>query len=266
MVERRVDRQLAGQAGRRRRIESRLVRVRRRRRVAGRAQGPAGDGRQAGRAARLGRGDDDVRFDNHAGNESADDRQPEAIPGRTAVKEAAEETVATAAPATEMPVARKVRPDRRRRRSTEQAPPDSSTQNSTHGWGWWLGWGVSAGSIGTLGWVYRLAAAGPSTTGPRRLPESLRMSFWCVHAGRAPLELRALMTEKNHVRLARSLVVLSLWRSGRRWRSCRSAAGDGGAAGRGPSRPTIRTWWCKRPGNSSVPDNCARRKKCCGQA
>jgi uncharacterized repeat protein (TIGR01451 family) len=38
--------------------------------------------------------------------------------------------------------------------STELAPADSAAQSGVHGWGWWLGWSVSAGSMGTLSWVY----------------------------------------------------------------------------------------------------------------
>ncbi|HEX4145870.1 MAG TPA: hypothetical protein VHY91_20360 [Pirellulales bacterium] len=53
--------------------------------------------------------------------------------------------------------------------TTEQAPPDSSTFNTTHGWTWWLGWGVSAGSIGTLSWVYRWRRRG-RVPAPRPLP------------------------------------------------------------------------------------------------
>jgi len=39
--------------------------------------------------------------------------------------------------------------------ASEAAPPDRSTQDATHSWLWWLGWSVSAGSVGTLSWVYR---------------------------------------------------------------------------------------------------------------
>ncbi len=38
--------------------------------------------------------------------------------------------------------------------STGPAPPDGSTQSQPHGWFWWAGWSVSAGSVGTLGWIY----------------------------------------------------------------------------------------------------------------
>ena len=89
--------------------------------------------------------------------------------------------------------------------STEQAPPDSSAESQPHGWIWWAGLTASAGSVGTLSWMYGCAgeAAADGFAGCGVAESFIRA------ARRASSEFRAWRNEKQ-IRVARSLVVFSI--------------------------------------------------------
>ena len=90
--------------------------------------------------------------------------------------------------------------------STEQAPPDSSAESQPHGWIWWAGLTASAGSVGTLSWMYGCAgeAAADGFAGCGVAESFIRAR---LGAHRRSFVHRA---NEKQIRVARSLVVFSI--------------------------------------------------------